>query len=99
MCDSRTVNDEDLVLLKMLWPDREAQFYSVRPGKTIEHKWYYAFKQTLDEVMMIKIFDSKTDGCSRGTPHSAFKDEEFVNEAPRESLEIRVAVLHVDDTE
>jgi hypothetical protein len=56
-------------------------------------------KQTPGEVVLIKCFDSKTDGRARRVPHSAFVNEEFVDEAPRESIEVRALVFHPDDTE
>jgi hypothetical protein len=63
------------------------------------HKWHYLFKQEPNEVTLIKCFDSKMDGRARRVPHSAFIDEEFENEAARESIEVRTLVFHPDDTD
>jgi hypothetical protein len=56
-------------------------------------------RQTPSEVLLIKCFDSKTDGRARRVPHSAFVDEERVDEASRQSIEVRALVFHPDDTE
>ena len=49
--------------------------------------------------MLIKCFDSKTDGRARRVPHSAFIDEEYEGEETRESIEVRALVFHPDDTD
>lgn len=63
------------------------------------HRWFYLFEQSPKEVMLIKCFDSKTDGRARRVPHSAFVDEAFEDAEARESIEIRALVFHPDDTE
>jgi hypothetical protein len=97
ICNAATVSEDDLVPLKIIWPDRESETFAVRPSRNGEHKFHYLFQQTPEEVTMIKIFDSKTDGRARGVPHSAFVDEEFAMEVPRESIEVRALVFHPDD--
>jgi hypothetical protein len=57
------------------------------------------FKQTPEEVLLIKCFDSKTDGRARRVPHSSFVDQEFEDQDKRESIEVRALVFHPDDTE
>jgi hypothetical protein len=48
-----------------------------------------------NEALLIKCFDSATDGRARFTPHSAFTDPTTPPTArPRESLEIRALVFH-----
>lgn len=97
LCDSQSVPESDLVPFKIIWSTRETEAYAVKPNPN--HSWHYAYNMTPDEVMLIKICDSKTDGRSRGTPHSAFKDEELETETMRESLEVRVLAFHPDDTD
>jgi len=96
IADSKSVPDEDLIPIKLIYPDREGETYSVRPGNG-QHKWYYLHKQTPSEVTFIKCFDSKTDGRARRVPHSAFVNEEYEGEASRESIEVRALVFHPDD--
>ncbi|TGO38625.1 hypothetical protein BHYA_0071g00360 [Botrytis hyacinthi] len=94
---ANSVDDKDLVPIKLIYPDREGETYSVRhaPG----HKWNYLYKQTPEEVLLIKCFDSKTDGRARRVPHSAFVNPEHEGEKARESIEVRALVFHPDDTE
>jgi hypothetical protein len=100
---ANTVNDDELVPIKLVYPHRTGETYSVRPAKEGRtdggHKWFYLFEQKPDEVTLIKCFDSKTDGRARRVPHSAFVDDEFVDAEPRESIEVRTLVFHPDDTE
>ncbi|KAJ8059548.1 hypothetical protein OCU04_011204 [Sclerotinia nivalis] len=94
---ANSVDDKDLVPIKLIYPDREGETYGVRydPG----HKWHYLYKQTPAEVLLIKCFDSKTDGRARRVPHSAFVNPEHEGEEKRESIEVRALVFYPDDTE
>ncbi|KAG8533894.1 uncharacterized protein KY384_001635 [Bacidia gigantensis] len=107
VADANSVPDEDLLPVKLIYPDRVGETFTVRPGKAGEagegrergHSWFYLREQTPGEVMLIKCFDSKTDGRARRVPHSAFVDESTEHEEPRESIEVRALVFHPDDTE
>jgi hypothetical protein len=47
------------------------------------------------EALLLKCFDSKTDGRARFAPHSAFSDPTAPSDAaPRESIEVRTLVFH-----
>ena len=83
--------------MELIYPNRVGETYTVLPNEG--HKWYYLREQTPGEVMLIKCFDSKTDGRARRVPHSAFVDDGFVDEEGRESIEVRALVFHPDDTE
>jgi len=49
---------------------------------------------TRDEIVLIKCFDSKTDGRARFSAHTAFDDPTTpANALPRESIEVRTLVL------
>jgi len=97
VAEAGSVKDEDLVPIKLIYPDREGETLSVRPSP--EHKWHYLYKQTPAEVLLIKCFDSKTDGRARRVPHTAFVDEGNEDKAMRESIEIRALVFHPDDVD
>lgn len=97
VAEANSVSDDELVPIKLIYPNREGETYSVKASPN--HKWHYLFQQTPEEVLLIKCFDSKIDGRARRVPHSAFVDEEFVNEKARESIEVRALVFHPDDTE
>jgi hypothetical protein len=97
VAEANSVKDEDLVPVKLIYPDREGETYSVRPSEG--HQWHYLNQQTPGEVLLIKCFDSKTDGRARRVPHSAFIDEERENEVTRESIEVRALVFNENDRE
>lgn len=98
-----TVKESELVPIKLVFPDRTYETLSIRPAgkERVDggHRWHYLNGQTPDEVMLIKCFDSETDGRARRVPHSAFVDEEFEGAEARESLEVRALVFHPDDRE
>ena len=96
VADARSVPDSDLVGVGLIYPDRRGETYTVRPNK--EHKWYFAYGQTPEEVTLIKCFDSKLDGRARRVPHTAFVNPQTAGEAPRESIEVRALVFHEDQS-
>ncbi|EED20647.1 conserved hypothetical protein [Talaromyces stipitatus ATCC 10500] len=98
VADAHSVPDSDLVPVKLIYPNREGETYTVKPNKA--HKWYYRYGQTPNIVTLIKCFDSKLDGRARRVPHTAFVNPETATpEYPaRESIEIRALVFHPDDT-
>ncbi|RYP43596.1 hypothetical protein DL770_011591 [Monosporascus sp. CRB-9-2] len=97
VADARSVPDTDLIPVPIIRPDYRAEAYTVRPGKG--HKWYYYSRQSPEEVMLIKCFDSKTDGRARRAAHSSFSDPETKDAQTRESIEVRALVFHPDDTD
>lgn len=58
------------------------------------HKWYYLSRQTPDEVILIKCYDSEVDRA-RLSPHSAFPDTVWStkDDPLRESIEIRALLF------
>ena len=48
-----------------------------------------------DEALLLKCYDSATDGRARFAPHTAFDDPTAPADVlPRESIEIRTLVFH-----
>ena len=48
-----------------------------------------------DEALLLKCYDSATDGRTRFAPHTAFTDPTTPADAPpRESIELRTLVFH-----
>jgi hypothetical protein len=80
----------------LVYPDRVGETLTVLPNS--EHKWYYLYAQSPEEVTLIKCFDSKTDGRARRSPHTAFVNPETEDRESRESIEVRTLVFHPDDT-
>jgi len=93
VCDARTVKSGDLVASDLVYPNRIGETYSVKYNP--DHQWFYVPKMTADEILLLKCFDSKTDGSARFAPHSAFADPTTPPGAPpRESIELRTLVFH-----
>jgi hypothetical protein len=93
VCDAGTVGFDELVGSDLVYPHRVGETYSVKYSP--EHRWFYVPKMTADEVLLLKCFDSKTDGRARFAPHSAFVDPTTpAGAAPRESIELRTLVFH-----
>ena len=95
VADANSVPDEDLLPVQLIYPDRVGETFTVHPNP--EHRWYYLGKQTPQEVMIFKCFDSKEDGRARRVPHSAFVNPATEGESPRESIEVRTLVFHPED--
>jgi hypothetical protein len=93
MLDGTTVKDGDLIASDLIYPNRQGETYSVRfnPG----HRWFYFRDMTPDEAILLKCYDSATDGRTRFGPHTAFIDPTTpANAPPRESIELRTLVFH-----
>ena len=92
MCDVTTSKQEDYFKLHLRYRDRDGENYVLQPNP--EHKWYYFPKITPEQVILLKTFDSETDGRARFVGHSAFEDPTTRSDAPvRESVEIRTMVF------
>jgi hypothetical protein len=95
VCDARSVRPEELVASDLVYPHRIGETYSVKYNP--DHQWFYVPKMTVDEVLLLKCFDSRTDGRARFAPHSAFADPTTPPDAPpRESIELRTLVFHAN---
>jgi hypothetical protein len=95
VCDARSVRPEELVASDLVYQHRVGETYSVKYNP--DHQWFYVPKMTVDEVLLLKCFDSRTDGRARFAPHSAFADPTTPPDAPpRESIELRTLVFHAN---
>jgi hypothetical protein len=93
VCDARTVKPGELVGSDLVYPNRVGETYSVKYNP--DHQWFYVPGMTADEILLLKCFDSRTDGRARFAPHSAFVDPTTPADAlPRESIELRTLVFH-----
>jgi hypothetical protein len=93
VCDAGSVRSEDLVPSDLVYPHRVGEIYQVLNNPS--HRWYYAPEMQTNEALLLKCFDSKTDGRARFAPHSAFSDPTVPSDAaPRESIEVRTLVFH-----
>jgi len=93
VCDAQSVDPQDLIPSDLIYRERIGETYSVtyRPS----HRWYYFSQMRVDEVLLVKCYDSVMDGRARFAPHSAFTDPSTPADAPpRESIELRTLVFH-----
>ena len=93
MLDGTTVKEGDLVASDLIYPNRSGETYSVKYNP--DHRWFYFPDMTPDEAILLKCYDSATDGRTRFGPHTAFVDPTTpANAPPRESIELRTLVFH-----
>jgi hypothetical protein len=93
VCDASTVKPEHLIPTDLIYRDRVGEVYSV--VYDAGHRWHYVPQMEADEVLLLKCYDSKTDGRARFAPHTAFADPTTPPDAPpRESIELRALVFH-----
>jgi hypothetical protein len=93
IADARTVSPDDLVASDLIYPQRVGETYQVLFNDA--HRWFYVPQMLAEEALLLKCYDSLTDGRSRFAPHTAFTDPTTPADAlPRESIEIRSLVFH-----
>jgi hypothetical protein len=93
MCDARSVDPRDLVPSDLIYQHRIGETYAVTYNPA--HRWFYVPRMRADEALLLKCYDSKTDGRARFLPHTAFTDPSTPPDAPpRESIELRTLVFH-----
>jgi hypothetical protein len=93
VCDAATVKPEQLVASDLVYPTRVGETYSVMYDSA--NRWFYVPRMRADEALLLKCYDSRSDGRARFAPHSAFTDPTTPADAPpRESIEIRALVFH-----
>ena len=91
-CDARSIDPADLLASDLVYPDWTGETYSFAYNP--KHRWYDVPNQRVDEITLLKIFDSNTDGTARLTAHTAFDDPTSPPDAPpRRSIEVRALVF------
>ena len=88
MCDVTSSTDEDFITMALRYRERDGEIFVLRHSP--EHKWWYFPHMTPDQAILLKTYESETDGRARFVGHSAFEDPTSPPDAPfRESIEIR----------
>jgi hypothetical protein len=89
VCDARTIAEEDLL------PTEQGVKHEVYLFNfSLSHRWYYFSAMSTSEVLLLKCFDSRFDGCARITAHSAFDLPAGSSQtASRQSIEVRALVF------
>ena len=91
-CDATTLALDDLVPSERRADDRigELELVSWNPA----HRWYYFPEMTVNEALLIKTYDTASDGRAIRSIHSAFTNPLAPADAPpRESIESRMLVF------
>jgi hypothetical protein len=104
LCDVRTTSPDDLIVSRSIssvddkglhatgGKIEETEVYSVAFNPA--HRWYYAPDMMPDEALLLKNYDSQTEGVSRFSAHSAFADPTPPADAlPRASIEVRALTI------
>src|SRR5439155_2536381 len=88
VCDASSVKPDQLIPSDLIYRQRVGETYSVTFDP--EHRWYYVPEMKVDEVLVLKCYDSKTDGRARFAPHTAFTDPTAPPDVPpRDSIDLR----------
>jgi hypothetical protein len=92
VCDAASMTQDDFNETDLKYEDRTGEVYSVSHNPN--HRWFYFPHMERNEAMLLKCYDSATDGRARFTAHSAFEDPTSPPDAPaRESIETRTLVF------
>ncbi|KAF5381545.1 hypothetical protein D9615_005610 [Tricholomella constricta] len=95
LCDYRSVDPKaDTVPVALIYPDREGETLGI--SYSPNHKWKYFHAVTPQEIILIKCYDSVSDGSVAAfTPHTGFEDPMTpAGTPPRESIELRALVFY-----
>jgi hypothetical protein len=91
-CDGQTIAPQDLVATDLKYRDRTGEVYALTFNP--HHRWYYFPHMQSNEALLLKGYDSLTDGRTRFTAHTAFDDPTALPDAvARESIEIRTLIF------
>jgi hypothetical protein len=88
MCDVTHATQNDMLKMILRYRERTGEIFVMRHSSA--HHWWYFPKMTPQNVLLLKTYESETDGRARFLGHSAFEDPNTPPDAPvRESIEIR----------
>jgi hypothetical protein len=94
LCDALSMGPRDFVAADHIYDNgRRGETY--RMAFNPSQQWYYFSRMQTDEVVIIKCFDSMTDGRARYSGHGAARltTPPPAGAKPRESIEIRTVVF------
>ena len=81
VCDSRTVAADDS--FPRIWSIASGSARPIRSRYNPAHRWFYAPEMRRDEVLLLKIADTRTDISARFMPHTSFTDPTTPPDASR----------------
>jgi hypothetical protein len=93
ICDAQSIAEGDMILMDLKYDDRVGEIHRTRYNP--DHRWVYFPHMQPDELILLKCFDTETDGRARWTAHSAFDDPTSpADAAPRQSIETRTIAFY-----
>jgi hypothetical protein len=88
MVDATTHDEGDMLRMDLKYRERTGEIYVMRYSP--KHRWFYFPQMEASHALLLKTYDSETDGRARFMGHSAFEDPNTPPDAPkRESIEVR----------
>ena len=88
MCDATTHEEGDMLRMELKYRERTGEIYVMRHSP--KHRWMYFPQMEPTQALLLKTYDSETDGRCRFMGHTAFEDPTTPPGAPkRESIEVR----------
>ena len=88
VCDATTHAPDDMLRMDLKYRERTGEIYVMRHSP--RHRWYYFPQMQAAQALLLKTYDSETDGRARFMGHTAFEDPNTPPNAPkRESIEVR----------
>ena len=88
MCDATTHAPQDMLRMELKYRERTGEIYVMRHSP--QHRWIYFPQMEAHQALLLKTYDSMTDGRARFMGHTAFEDPTSPADAPkRESIEVR----------
>ena len=88
MCDATTHAPEDMLRMELKYRERTGEIYVMRHSPA--HRWVYFPHMDASQALLLKTYDSETDGRARFMGHTAFEHPDTAPDAPRrESIEVR----------
>ena len=68
IADAQSIAPADFVATDLVFPDRTGEIYQV--AYSPNHRWFYFPKMRRNEALLLKCYDSATDGRARFTAHT-----------------------------
>ncbi len=88
MCDATTHAEDDMLRMDLKYRERTGEIYVMRWSP--RHRWTYFPHMEAQQALLLKTYDTETDGRARFMGHTAFEDPNTPPNAPkRESIEVR----------
>ena len=95
LCDATTMGPDDFIAAAHIYHNRRGETYRV--AYSDGQQWYYFSDMTPDEAVLIKCYDSATDGRTRFNAHGAAElADQPAGVPPRESIEVRTFAFFND---